>query len=137
MMISVVCGFAPQVRCELEVSIPRVQRTATAADFSGCVGEGNRFHIQDRNDEGQMVADFTKRVEMAVVNTFFQNKCEHRVTCKSGSRSTQVDYILCRGCNLKEVSSRPVYLPSIVICRMKTEVLWFFQGRVRTEGSPR
>uniref|UniRef100_A0A3Q1J107 Zinc transporter n=1 Tax=Anabas testudineus TaxID=64144 RepID=A0A3Q1J107_ANATE len=34
-------------------------------------------------------------MEMAVVNTYFQKREEHRVTYRSGGRSTQVDYILC------------------------------------------
>ncbi|KAK2893246.1 hypothetical protein Q8A73_015730 [Channa argus] len=71
-------------------------------DFNGHVGEGNRgdetvmgrFGVQDRNAEGQMVVDFAKRMEMAVVNTFFQKRQEHRVTYKSGGRSTQVDEVL-------------------------------------------
>ena len=80
-------------------------------DFNGHVGEGNtgdeevmdRFTIQDRNAEGQMVVDCVKRMEMAVVNIFFQKRQEQRVTYKSGGRSTQVDYILCRCCDLKEI----------------------------------
>ncbi|MCI4382172.1 hypothetical protein PGIGA_G00260710 [Pangasianodon gigas] len=51
-----------------------------------------------------MVVDFAKRMDMAVVNTYFQKREEHRVTYKSGGRSTQVDYILCRRGNLKEIS---------------------------------
>lgn len=51
-----------------------------------------------------MVVDFAKRMEMAVVNTFFQKRREHRVTYNIEGRSTQVDYILCRRCNLKEIS---------------------------------
>ncbi|KAK4323664.1 hypothetical protein Pmani_005638 [Petrolisthes manimaculis] len=43
-----------------------------------------------------------KQTEMAVVNTYFKKKEEHRITYKSGGRSTQVDYILCRRGNLKE-----------------------------------
>lgn len=82
------------------------------ADFNGHVGAGNRgdeevmgrFGIQNRNAEGHMVVDFAKRMEMAVVNTFFRKRQEHRVTYKSGGRSMQVDYILCRRGNLKEFS---------------------------------
>ena len=59
--------------------IPTHERVMIGADFSDHVGEGNRddeetlssFGIQNRNAEGQMVVDFTKRMEMAVVNTFF------------------------------------------------------------------
>ena len=49
------------------------------------------FGIQDRNAEGQMVV---KRLEMAVVNMFFQKRQEHGVTYKSGGRRTQVDYFV-------------------------------------------
>lgn len=59
-------------------------------DFNGHVGEGNRgdeevvgsFGIQDRNTEEQV--DWTaKSMEMAIMNTFFGKRQEHRVTYKS------------------------------------------------------
>ena len=99
-MVNVVSGYAPQVGCELEEkerfwreldevveSIPREERVVIGADFNGHVGEGNKgdeevmgkFGVKDRNLEGQMVVDFAKRMEMAVVNTYFQKKEEHRV----------------------------------------------------------
>ncbi|KAK3565948.1 hypothetical protein QTP86_023273, partial [Hemibagrus guttatus] len=42
------------------------------------------------NLEGQMVVDFAKRMDMGVVNTYFQKREVHRVTYKSGGRRTQV-----------------------------------------------
>ena len=84
-----------------------------------------RFGIQDRNEEDQMVMDFSKRMEMTEVNTFLQKRQEHRVTYKSGGRSTQVDYIWYRPCNLKEISDCIVVVGesvtrqhSMVACRM-------------------
>ena len=53
--------------------------------------------------EGQMLVDFATRMEMAVVNTYFKKSEEHRMTYKSGGRSTQVDYIICRRAYLKEI----------------------------------
>ncbi|KAK3543039.1 hypothetical protein QTP70_008749 [Hemibagrus guttatus] len=93
-------------------SIPTGERVVIGADFNGHVGEGNtsdekvmgKFGVKERNLEGQMVVDFAKRMDMAVVNTYFQKREEHRVTYKSGGRRTQVDYILCRRSNLKEIS---------------------------------
>ncbi|XP_067359512.1 craniofacial development protein 2-like [Channa argus] len=145
-MFNVVSGYAPQVGCELEEkekfwseldevmqSISRGERVVIGAEFNGHVGEGNRgdetvmgrFGVQDRNTEGQMVVDFAKRMEMAVVNTFFQKRQEHRVTYKSGGRSTQVDNILCRRCNLKEISDCKVLVGEsvarqhrMVVCKM-------------------
>ncbi|KAK3516912.1 hypothetical protein QTP70_028203, partial [Hemibagrus guttatus] len=43
-----------------------------------------KFGFKERNLEGQMVVDFAKRIDMAVVNTYFQKREEHRVTYKSG-----------------------------------------------------
>ncbi|KAK3558682.1 hypothetical protein QTP86_023229 [Hemibagrus guttatus] len=121
-MLNVVSGYAPQVGCELEEkerfwseldevmeSIPTGERVVIGADFNGYVGERNtgdeevmgKFGVKERNLEGQMVVDFAKRMDMAVVNTYFQKREKHRATYKSGGRRTQVDYILCRRGNLK------------------------------------
>ncbi|KAK3538839.1 hypothetical protein QTP86_015964 [Hemibagrus guttatus] len=48
-----------------------------------------KFGVKERNLEGQMVVDFAKRMDMAVVNTYFQKREEHRVTYRSGGRRTQ------------------------------------------------
>ncbi|KAK3544182.1 hypothetical protein QTP86_006029 [Hemibagrus guttatus] len=145
-MLNVVSGYVPQVGCELEEkerfwseldevmeSIPTGERVVIGADFNGHVGEGNtgdeevmgKFGVKERNLEGQMVVDFAKRMDMGVVNTYFQKREEHRVTYKSGGRSTQVDYILCRRGNLKEISDCKVVVGEsvarqhrMVVCRM-------------------
>ncbi|KAK3542569.1 hypothetical protein QTP86_030397, partial [Hemibagrus guttatus] len=145
-MLNVVSGYAPQVGCELEEkerfwseldevmeSIPTGERVVIGADFNGHVGEGNtgdeevmgKFGVKERNLEGQMVVDFAKRMDMGVVNTYFQKREEHRVTYMSGGRRTQVDYILCRRGNLKEISDCKVVVGEsvarqhrMVVCRM-------------------
>ncbi|KAK3519795.1 hypothetical protein QTP70_004959 [Hemibagrus guttatus] len=82
---------------EVMESIPTGERVVIGADFNGHVGEGNtgdeevmgKFGVKERNLEGQMVVDFAKRMDMGVVNTYFQKREEHRVTHKSGGRRTQ------------------------------------------------
>ncbi|KAK3513822.1 hypothetical protein QTP70_028862, partial [Hemibagrus guttatus] len=82
---------------EVMESIPTGEGVVIGADFNGHVGEGNRgdeevmgkFGVKERNLEGQMVVDFAKRMDMGVVNTYFQKREEHRVTYKSGGRRTQ------------------------------------------------
>ena len=56
-----------------------------------------RYGARIRNKERLMVVDFGKRMDLAIVNTYFKKKDEHRVTCKSGGKSTQVDYVMCQG----------------------------------------
>ena len=51
-----------------------------------------RYGDKARHAEGRMVVDFKTRMEMAVLNNYFKEKEKHRVTYKSGGRSTQVDY---------------------------------------------
>ncbi|KAI5617394.1 hypothetical protein C0J50_22946 [Silurus asotus] len=72
-------------------------------DTSGNWATVGRRRRQRGEGEGQMVVDFAKRMEMAVVNTYFKKKEEHRVMHKSGEGCTQFDFILCRRCNLKEI----------------------------------
>ncbi|KAK3563571.1 hypothetical protein QTP86_030979 [Hemibagrus guttatus] len=82
---------------EVMESIPTGERVVIGADLNGHVGEGNRgdeevmgkFGVKERNLEGQMVVDFAKRMDMAVVSTYFQKREEHRVTYMSGGRRTQ------------------------------------------------
>ena len=39
-----------------------------------------RFDAGTRNKKGSMVANFAKRIDLAVVNTYFTKKDKHRVT---------------------------------------------------------
>ncbi|KAK3507265.1 hypothetical protein QTP70_013448 [Hemibagrus guttatus] len=160
-MLNVVSGYAPQVGCELEEkerfwseldevmeSIPTGERVVIGVDFNGHVGGGNRddeevmgkFGVKERNLEGQMVVDFAKRMDMAVVNTYFQKREEHRMTYKSGGRRTQVDYILCRRGNLKEISDCKVVVGEsvarqhrMVVCRMTLMVCKKKRSKIEIE----
>ncbi|KAK3543875.1 hypothetical protein QTP70_030042, partial [Hemibagrus guttatus] len=160
-MLNVVSGYAPQVGCELEKkerfwseldevmeSIPTGERVVIGADFNGHVGEGNtgdeevmgKFGVKERNLKGQMAVDFAKRMDMGVVNTYFQKREEHRVTYKSGGRRTQVDYILCRRGNLKEISDCKVVVGEsvarqhrMVVCRMTLMVCKTKRSKIEIE----
>ncbi|KAK3514176.1 hypothetical protein QTP70_005260 [Hemibagrus guttatus] len=106
-MLNVVSGYAPQVGCELEEkerfwseldevieSIPTGERVVIGADFN--VGDEEvmgKFGVKERNLEGQMVVDFAKGMDMAVVNTYFQKREEHRVTYKSGDLEKAYDRV--------------------------------------------
>ena len=97
------------------------------------VSEGNigdeeimgRYGAGTRNKEGSMVVEFAKRMDLAIVNIYFKKKDEHRVTYKSGGKSTQVDYVMCRRRNLEEMCDCKIMVNEcvakqhrMVVCKM-------------------
>ena len=89
----------------------RYQRIVVGADLNGYIEEGNnddeecmgRHGLGKRNNEGQAVMDFAKRMELTITNTYFVKQPAHRVTYNSGRRSLQVDCIMVRRQRFKEV----------------------------------
>ena len=79
---------------ELVESVSKEEGIVLGGDLNGHVGEGNirdeeimgRYRAEMRSKEGSMVVDFVKRMDLAIVNTYFK-KDEHRVTYKSGGKS--------------------------------------------------
>ena len=145
-ILNIVSTYASQVNNSMEEkydfwedldrlieSISKEERIVLGADLNGHVDEGNigneeimgRYGSGTRNEEGSMVMDFGKRMDLAIVNTYFKKKDEHRVTYKSGGKTTQVDYVMCRRRNLKEMCDCKVILNEcaakqhrMVVCKM-------------------
>ena len=103
-------------------SISKEEWIALGADLNGHVGKGKigdeeiigRYGAEARNKEGSMVVDFGKKMDLAIVNAYFKKKDEYRVTYKSGGKSTQVDYVMCRRRNLKKMCGCKVILNECV-----------------------
>ncbi|KAF7705380.1 hypothetical protein C0J45_6915 [Silurus meridionalis] len=120
--INVISAYAPQVGCEMEKEKFWSEGNRGDEEVMG------RYGFKERNVEGQMAIDFAKRMAMAEENTYFNKKENHRMTYESGARSTQVHYVLCRRCNLKEIGDCKVLAGDsvarhwMVVCRMVLEV---------------
>ena len=62
--------------------IPKNERIVVGADLSGHAGKGNndeeecmgRHGLGKRNNEGQAVVDFAKKIKLAITNTYFVKK---------------------------------------------------------------
>ena len=118
-------------------SVSKQDRIILEADLNGHVGEGNkgdgeimgRYGAGTRNKKGSMVVNFGKRMDLAIVNTYFKKKDEHRVKYKSGGKSTYIDYVMCRRRNLKEMCDCKVIVNEciakqhrMVVCKMNLMV---------------
>ena len=84
-----------------------------------------RYGTGTRNKERSMVGNFSKTMDLAIVNTYLKKKDKHRVTYKSGGKRTQVDYVMCRKQNLKEMCDCKVIVNEcvakqhrMVVCKM-------------------
>ena len=92
-------------------SVSKQERIVLIADLNGHVDKEyiedeeimGRYDAGTRNKEGSMVVEFAKRIDLAIVSIYFKKKDEHRMTYKSGGKSTQVDYVTCRRRNLRNV----------------------------------
>ena len=72
-----------------------------------------------------MIVNFGKKMDLAIVNTYFKKKDEHKVTYKSIGKSIQVNYVMCKRRNLKEMCNCKVILNEcvakqhrMVVCKM-------------------
>ena len=110
-------------------SVSKQERIVLGADLNEHVSEGNigdkrimgRYGARTKNKEGSMVVDFPKRMDLAIVNTYFK-KDQHRVTYKRGGKCTQVDYVMCRKGNLNDckviVNECVAKQHRMVVCKM-------------------
>ena len=149
-VLNIVSAYVPQVNNSMEEknefwedldelieSVSKKERIVLGADLNGHMGEGNigeeevmeRYGAGTRNKEGSMVVNFGKKMDLAIVNTYFKKKDEHRVTYKSGGKSIQVDYVMFRRRNLKEMCDCKVIVNKciakqhrMVVCKMDLTV---------------
>ena len=114
-------------------SISKEDRIVLGADLNGHVGKGNiadeeimgRYGAGTRNKEGSMVVDFGKRMDLAIVNTYYKKKDEHIFLLIISVDYKKKDYVICRRRNLKEMCDCKVILNEcvakqhrMVVCKM-------------------
>ena len=124
-MLNVIGAYASQVGCvreekeafwpdlnETMEKISKNERIVVGADRNGHVGEGDngdeecmdRHGLGKKNNEGQAMVGFAKRMEHAITKNYNSvKKPAHKVTYNSGVCSSQVDYVIVRRRRIKEV----------------------------------
>ena len=149
-VLNVMSAYAPQVGCTDEekdefwrqldeevITVPEEEALMIGGDLNGHVGRDNqsleRIHggwaVGDRNLEGERIIDFCVAFDMAVVNTFFKKRMEQLVTYKSGGHETQIDYVLCRRTDLKEMRNCKTYPGECVTQQHRTVAVDWIKKR--------
>ena len=111
-------------------SVSKHDKIVLGADLNEYVDKGNigtekvmeRYGAGTKNREKLMMADFAKRMDLAVINTDFKKNDKHRVTYNSGGKSIQVDYVMCRWRDLKEMCDCKVMVNE---CVAKQHRSWY------------
>ncbi|EYB95146.1 hypothetical protein Y032_0163g3482 [Ancylostoma ceylanicum] len=130
--LRVVCAYAPQCLCtdemkecfyrDLEALTQKFEENESiliGGDFNDHVGScGDSYERRHggrgygtRNEERKMLLSYAEAADLAVVNTFFKKKDEHLVTYRNGGVATQIDYMLMRRKELKNIIDAKV-IPS-------------------------
>ena len=106
-ILNIVSAYASQVSKHMEEkndfwqylnklikSVSKQERIILGADLNGHVGKGNivdekimgKYSTGTRNKEGSMVVDFARRMDLAVVNTYFKKKEKHSRRIKAAEK---------------------------------------------------
>ena len=141
--VNIVCGYAPQVGCDEEEKekfwrdleeelslISLEERVVLGADLNGHVGRERgvleRVHggwgVGEKNEEGERILDLALSFDLAICNTFFKKNSKY-VTYKSGGRESQIDFLMCRRRDLKEVKNCKVIYGEHVASQHKVVVI--------------
>ena len=97
--------------------------------------------MRDKNDDGGNIVDTAMAFDLAIVNTFFEKNVNQFVTYNSGGSESQIDFLMCRRCHLKEVINCKVINGEAVAGQHNVLVMdWEFQrGKKRKpeQATPR
>ena len=123
-VVSIVSAYALQQVCkasekeefleqleDLVRPVNRSEKCFIGADLNGNVGEKKDgfervhggFGFGRRNEEGEEILHFAQGLDLSIVNTNFKKKEEHNIRYKSYPYESQIDYILTRREDAKEV----------------------------------
>ena len=130
-VVNIVSAYAPQQGCntlekeeflgqfeDLIKPVIRSEKCFIGADLNGHVGEKKDgfegvhggFGFGKRNKKGKKILHFAQGLDLSIVKTNFKKKKEHNITYKRHPYASQIDYILTRKEDAKEVKDCKVIL---------------------------
>ena len=103
-----------QLWSALQEELERVdesERSMVGGDINGHIGNGNDairwIHggnaFGGGNEDGEKIVDLALSFDLVIGNTIFRKKNEHLITYCSGDRASQIDFLLYRRKDIKEI----------------------------------
>ena len=141
-ILNVICCYAPQSGLSAEedtfyerilnvvASLPEEEMLVLGGDFSGHVddnsagfegvhgGSGNGM----KNQDGLRILDFCEANRLASTNTFLRKNKNRLITFTSGGNHTQIDFIIVRRAQLKNIKDTKVFSSEECITQYKLHV---------------
>ena len=132
---NIICVYAPQASSpsttkdafwelldDVTSRCPTNEDLYIMGDFNGHIGASNdlfediqgRFAYGTRNEDGLRVLEYAKSLDLIIANSLFQKRESHLITYYSGERKTQIDYILTRRSQRRDVIDCKV-IPSVTV----------------------
>ncbi|XP_057249936.1 uncharacterized protein LOC125496482 [Beta vulgaris subsp. vulgaris] len=147
--VTIISAYAPQVGLEafikqqfwedLEEVVQRVpinEKFIIGGDLNGHVGTSRvgfesihgGFGYGERNEAGSGILNFALAYGLSIMNTWFEKRESHLVTCRSGSNASQIDLFLVRNAWRKSYTNCKV-IPGESATTQHRLVVLDFRGR--------
>lgn len=81
------------------------------------------YHFGDANEEGERVMDFALSNDLIICNTILKKRAEHLITYKSGTRTSQIDFMFYRRRDRIEIRDCKVILGDHVRAQHRLVIL--------------
>jgi len=141
---NIVSGYAPQTGCtqeekdlfheDLEAVIRNIsaaEHLVMGADMNGHVGTdingyegvhgGHGYGM--RNEEGERFLEMAQGLDLTIMNTYFKKPEEQKITYRSGTRSSQIDFLLVRNEDRKQIRDCKVIPGEAVVAQHRILVM--------------
>ena len=154
-IINIMSAYTPQTGCgdnekikfweEMDEElrdIPDTVKVWVGGDFNCHCGWNNsgkeetigKYGVGESNEAGENCVAFAMSHNMRVMNTYFEKAERHKITYKSGTSESQIDYILCRSRDKGNIKDCKVILGESVTNQLRPLVCTLISTKATEEN---
>lgn len=92
-------------------------------DINGYEGVHGGHGYGMRNEEGERFLEMAQGLDLTIMNTYFKKPEEQKITYRSGTRSSQIDFLLVRNEDRKQIRDCKVIPGEAVVAQHRILVM--------------